>query len=447
MAHARASNAPPVVPLPGACGVDKTERSRGVSSSRDQSGRVDSNHRPLDPQSSALTRLRYAPGHQPTGNPGVRRRRTLPEAPPIASRSLHPARPPRPRAPPRSPRPPGFRRRPSPTRRRRPRRTPRPRRPSALASRTTVGAASTAEGCRSTSAAATHASASRRGSAPANSTFAPSSSARRASAARSGPSPTTTSRTPAAEAAAIASPTRFDGISGTPPPRAARRGRDRATRAAPRRGPRSRGTSIAGGSTCARRARSRREIGRERGHQRVPQRRRREGEGGPAREERAEHALPRLPRRREEQPHVGAVRDHVERRAAERRRERERAGHDPVGHDPIDRPERGDPPERPRREHPGGEEPPRRLPRPRERAGPGEERAAPGAVEREPALGHGRREGRAAGRDHVHLVPRGRERARRRADEMAGGIVRRAREGRRQDGDAHASPPSARSCA
>ena len=26
-----------------------------------ESGRVDSNHRPLDPQSSALTRLRYAP--------------------------------------------------------------------------------------------------------------------------------------------------------------------------------------------------------------------------------------------------------------------------------------------------------------------------------------------------------------------------------------------------
>src|SRR5450432_1144966 len=29
------------------------------------SGRVDSNHRPLDPQSSALTRLRYAPNRHP----------------------------------------------------------------------------------------------------------------------------------------------------------------------------------------------------------------------------------------------------------------------------------------------------------------------------------------------------------------------------------------------
>ncbi len=33
-------------------------------SSRTQSGREDSNLRPLDPQSSALTRLRYAPGHR-----------------------------------------------------------------------------------------------------------------------------------------------------------------------------------------------------------------------------------------------------------------------------------------------------------------------------------------------------------------------------------------------
>src|SRR5262249_23542698 len=31
------------------------------------SGRVDSNHRPLDPQSSALTRLRYAPNRRPQG--------------------------------------------------------------------------------------------------------------------------------------------------------------------------------------------------------------------------------------------------------------------------------------------------------------------------------------------------------------------------------------------
>src|SRR5262249_6409894 len=87
MTHARASNAPSVVPLPGACGVNKTERSREVSSSRDQSGRVDSNHRPLDPQSSALTRLRYAPERRNRPAPrglGAKRERTLPEAPPIA---------------------------------------------------------------------------------------------------------------------------------------------------------------------------------------------------------------------------------------------------------------------------------------------------------------------------------------------------------------------------
>jgi hypothetical protein len=42
----------------------KTERPRGLSASQSQSGREDSNLRPLDPQSSALTRLRYAPGHR-----------------------------------------------------------------------------------------------------------------------------------------------------------------------------------------------------------------------------------------------------------------------------------------------------------------------------------------------------------------------------------------------
>jgi hypothetical protein len=39
----------------------KTERPRDLLSRRGQSGRLDSNQRPLDPQSSALTRLRYAP--------------------------------------------------------------------------------------------------------------------------------------------------------------------------------------------------------------------------------------------------------------------------------------------------------------------------------------------------------------------------------------------------
>ncbi len=43
----------------------KTERPREVVRSRGLSGRLDSNQRPLDPQSSALTRLRYAPRHLP----------------------------------------------------------------------------------------------------------------------------------------------------------------------------------------------------------------------------------------------------------------------------------------------------------------------------------------------------------------------------------------------
>src|SRR5262245_48698639 len=38
------------------------------------SGRVDLNHRPLDPQSSALTRLRYAPIPHSGGEAAVRRR-------------------------------------------------------------------------------------------------------------------------------------------------------------------------------------------------------------------------------------------------------------------------------------------------------------------------------------------------------------------------------------
>ena len=41
----------------------KTEKVLGSFELRTQSGREDSNLRPLDPQSSALTRLRYAPGH------------------------------------------------------------------------------------------------------------------------------------------------------------------------------------------------------------------------------------------------------------------------------------------------------------------------------------------------------------------------------------------------
>ena len=47
-------------PHPAEVRAHKTERVRGL---RTQSGREDSNLRPLDPQSSALTRLRYAPGH------------------------------------------------------------------------------------------------------------------------------------------------------------------------------------------------------------------------------------------------------------------------------------------------------------------------------------------------------------------------------------------------
>ena len=39
----------------------KTEKIRKLYASESLSGREDSNLRPLDPQSSALTRLRYAP--------------------------------------------------------------------------------------------------------------------------------------------------------------------------------------------------------------------------------------------------------------------------------------------------------------------------------------------------------------------------------------------------
>ena len=41
----------------------KTEKVRSLAAYRTQSGREDSNLRPLDPQSSALTRLRYAPNN------------------------------------------------------------------------------------------------------------------------------------------------------------------------------------------------------------------------------------------------------------------------------------------------------------------------------------------------------------------------------------------------
>ena len=47
-------------------GAKKTAEGFGASAGSPWSGRVDSNHRPLDPQSSALTRLRYAPNRCPT---------------------------------------------------------------------------------------------------------------------------------------------------------------------------------------------------------------------------------------------------------------------------------------------------------------------------------------------------------------------------------------------
>ena len=53
---------PPSSPGRGPRAATKTEKSRVAFASQDQSGREDSNLRPLDPQSSALTRLRYAPG-------------------------------------------------------------------------------------------------------------------------------------------------------------------------------------------------------------------------------------------------------------------------------------------------------------------------------------------------------------------------------------------------
>ncbi len=55
------SNSGSLVPIVVSDGNHKTERVRGLDVPQTQSGREDSNLRPLDPQSSALTRLRYAP--------------------------------------------------------------------------------------------------------------------------------------------------------------------------------------------------------------------------------------------------------------------------------------------------------------------------------------------------------------------------------------------------
>src|SRR5262249_24342970 len=93
------------------------------SSHRSQSVRVDSNHRRLDPQSSALTRLRYAPSHRTTviaafgGADGTRNAAECKRSPP-----------PPPPAPPRSLRPPGSPRRPATTPPRPLHRRPRPAR-------------------------------------------------------------------------------------------------------------------------------------------------------------------------------------------------------------------------------------------------------------------------------------------------------------------------------
>ena len=130
--------------------------------------------RPLDPQSSALTRLRYAPGHRPPGDPGVQAAahasRTAGKCKAPATRA-HAHRAASSAARQRRPRRLGHadpRVVPRPTPPRRPRRTPPPARPARAPRASPSAPPRPPTGAAAASAAATHASASRRGSAPVN---------------------------------------------------------------------------------------------------------------------------------------------------------------------------------------------------------------------------------------------------------------------------------------
>ena len=65
MAHATTPNVAFVGPVTEACGVQKTERFRMDVSTGTLSGRLDSNQRPLDPQSSALNQAALRPESPP----------------------------------------------------------------------------------------------------------------------------------------------------------------------------------------------------------------------------------------------------------------------------------------------------------------------------------------------------------------------------------------------
>ena len=185
------------------------------------------------------------------------------------------------------------------------------------------------------------------------------------------------------------------------------------------------------------------EVGAQAARERVEERGRGEGEARPAGEQVREGALADLARGAEEQAHVGAVGDDLERRP-HRAREGEGAGHDPVGDGAVDAADGAEPRQGARPEGARGEDAPRRLAKAGDGARPGEERAAAGAVDPEGAVPLGGRERRAARSDDVDLVAARREGERGRAHEVAGGVVRRARErtwsGRRCARDPPATP-------